>query len=45
MPARSPKIISGKAGDKCLFPRHKVDEQPNTKPKKDYYSHKEEKLL
>ena len=23
-----------KAGDKCLFPRYKVDEQPNKKPKK-----------
>ena len=23
-----------KAGDKCLFPHHKVDEQPNKKPKK-----------
>ena len=40
VPARSPKIISGKARDKCLFPHHKVDEQPNKKPKKDYYSHK-----
>ena len=29
-----------KAGDKCLFPHHKVDEQPNKKPKKGYYSHK-----
>ena len=25
-----------KAGDKCLFPRHKVDEQPKNKPKKSY---------
>ena len=23
-----------KAGDKCLFPHFKVDEQPNKKPKK-----------
>ena len=29
-----------KAGDKCLIPHHKVDEQPNKKPKKGYYSHK-----
>ena len=29
-----------KAGDKFLFPHHKVDEQPNKKPKKGYYSHK-----
>ena len=27
-----------KAGDKCLFPHHKVDEQPNNKPKKGHYS-------
>ena len=27
-----------KAGEKCLFPKHKVDERPNTKPKKGYYS-------
>ena len=26
--------------DKCLFPHHKVDEQPSTKPKKGYYSPK-----
>ena len=26
-----------KAGDKCLFPYCKVDEQPNQKPKKSYY--------
>ena len=26
-----------KAGDRCMFPHHKVDEQPNTKPKKGYY--------
>ena len=31
-----------KAGDKCLFPHHKVDEQPNKKPKKGYNSQKEE---
>ena len=24
-----------KAGDKCLFPHSKVDEQPDKKPKKD----------
>ena len=29
-----------KAGDKCLFPHHKVDEQPNKRPKNGYYSHK-----
>ena len=29
-----------KAGDKCLFPHHKVDEKPNKKPKKGCYSHK-----
>ena len=29
-----------KAGVKCLFPHHKVDEQPNKMPKKGYYSHK-----
>ena len=35
------KTESGcKSGDKCLFPPHKVDEQPNKKPKKGYYSHK-----
>ena len=27
-----------KAEDKCLFPHHKVDEQPNKKPKKCYHS-------
>ena len=27
-----------KAGDKCMFPHHKVDEQPNKKPKKGYSS-------
>ena len=32
-----------KAGDKCLFPHHKVDEQPNKKPKKNDHSQKEEK--
>ena len=31
---------SCKAGDKCLFPHYKVDEQPDEKPKKSYYSHK-----
>ena len=29
-----------KAGDKCLFPHHKVDEQPNRKPKKSDHSQK-----
>ena len=29
-----------RAWDKCLFPHHKVDEQPNRKPKKSYHSHK-----
>ena len=29
-----------KTGDKCMFPHHKVDEQPNEKPKKGYCSHK-----
>ena len=29
-----------KAGDKCLFPHHKVDEQTNKKPKKGDYFHK-----
>ena len=28
-----------KAGDKSMFPHHKVDEQSDTKPKKGYYSH------
>ena len=32
-----------KVGDKCLFPHHKVDEQPNKKPKKGYYSHKKKR--
>ena len=27
-----------KAGDKCLFPHHKVDEQTNKKPKNCYHS-------
>ena len=27
-----------KGGDKCLFPHHKVDEQPNKKPKKSDHS-------
>ena len=37
------KTKSGcKAGDKCLFPHHEVDEQPNKNPKKRYYSPKEE---
>ena len=29
-------------GDKCLFPHHKVDEQPNKKPKKSDHSPKKE---
>ena len=29
-----------KTGDKCLFPHHKVDEQPNKKPKKGCFSKK-----
>ena len=32
-----------KARDKCLFPHHKVDEQPNIKPKKGTIPTKEEK--
>ena len=33
------KTESGcKAGDKCLFPRRKVDEQPNKKLQKSYFS-------
>ena len=32
-----------KAGDKCLFPHYKVDEQPNKKPKKSDRSKKKEK--
>ena len=35
------KTDSGcKAGEKCLFPHHKVEEQPNKKPKQSYHSHK-----
>ena len=30
-----------KAGDKCLFPNHKVDEQPNNKPKNSYFPRRE----
>ena len=30
------------AGDKCLFPHHKVDEQPNKKPKKSDFSKRRE---
>ena len=34
-----------KAGDKCLFPHHKVDEQPDKKAKeKSYYSHKRREI-
>ena len=29
-----------KAGDKCVFPHHQVDEQLNKKPKKGYHSQK-----
>ena len=29
-----------KAGDKCVFPHHEVDEQQNKKPKKGFYSFK-----
>ena len=29
-----------KARDTCMFPHHKVGEQPTQKPKKGYYSHK-----
>ena len=29
-----------KAGDKCLFPHHEVEEQPDIKPKKVHDSHK-----
>ena len=32
-----------KAGDKCLFPRYKVDEQPNKKPKKEQHPKKKRK--
>ena len=31
-----------KAGDTCLFPHHKIDEQPNKKPKKCYFTQKRE---
>ena len=31
-----------KAGDKCLFPHYKVDEQPNKKPKKSYIARRRE---
>ena len=38
------KTASGcKAGDKCLFPHHKVDEQPNKKPKRAIIHKKEGK--
>ena len=30
------------AGDKCLFPQYKVDEQPNKKPKKSYFPKRRE---
>ena len=29
-----------KAGNKCPFPHHQVDEEPNKKPTKSYHSHK-----
>ena len=32
------------AGDKCLFPHHKVDEQPNKKPKKSDPSLKKKRM-
>ena len=32
-----------KSGDTCLFPHFKVDEQPNERPKKGYFTKKEEK--
>ena len=31
-----------KAGDTCLFPHYKVDEQPNKKPKKSYFQKRRE---
>ena len=31
-----------KAGYKCMFPHHKIDEQPNKKPKKSDHSFKKE---
>ena len=34
-----------KAGDKCLFPHYKVDEQPNKKPQKKTTPKKEEKAM
>ena len=34
------KETGWKAGEKCLFPHHKVDEQPNKKPKKSDHSQK-----
>ena len=33
-----------KARDKCLFPHHEVDEQPNKKPKKGYYTDKRREI-
>ena len=39
-PARE-RLVNSTAGDRCLFPHHKVDENPpKKKPKKGYYSHK-----
>ena len=39
------KVETGcKAGDKCLFPQYKVDEQPNEKLKRSYFQ-KEEKAM
>ena len=31
-----------KAGEKCLFPHYKVDEQPHKKPKKSYFPKRRE---
>ena len=44
-PVRRPKITSGKAGDKCLFPHYKVDEEPNKKPKTSYYPQDSDALV
>ena len=37
------KETGGKARDMCLFPHHKVDEQPNRKPKNAFYSPKKKR--
>ena len=40
-PSELHKTETGRnARDECMFPHHRVDEQPNKKPKKGYYSHK-----